>query len=258
MQLRIVTPPTVDPLELEVVKNHLKVDGAEDNTLISTLMKAALWAAEEATKRAFLTQTWRLYLDFATAKIELPRPPLQSIESIKTLSPTESIVDSTSDSCQAVLKIAGTNGFAAEDTIIIDRDGSREETKVVLSVQSGISLTLTTNLSEVHTADQADRVEKYTLVSRLNYTSFGSDNSPGIVQLRPGYTWPIHKGFASFIIEFKAGYGDERTDLPEKFTQGMLALIGHMYVNRGDEGVKKAAIEETLEIFFYPSRIRKI
>ncbi len=260
MQLKIITDPAAEPLLLEAVKNHLKVDGAEDNVLIKALIKSARLTAENETGRAFITQTWRLYLDVAYPEIEIPRPPLQSIESIKALSLTESIVDSTSASAQAVLEIADTSGFTVSDTVIINRDGSREEDKIILSIQDEISLTLTTNLDHEHTADQADRVEKYTLVSKAKYNVDLSVRSPGRVRLRSGYSWPAHRGFASFIIEFKAGYGDAGTDLPEGLLQGMFILIGHMYENRGDEGAVKArihAIEES-KIYFNPYRILKI
>ena len=74
-----------------------------------------------------------MYLDTAPQIIEIPKPPLQSIVSIKAISSVESIVDVTSALGQAVLSVASTTGFAVDDTIVINRDGDREEEKIILS-----------------------------------------------------------------------------------------------------------------------------
>jgi len=246
MFLKLITAPTTEPVTLATAKNRLKVDGGEDNALISALIKTARQRAEGVTNRALITQTWRMYLDKALPIIKIPKPPIQSVESIKTISATGSIVDGGSASGQAVLSVKSTSGFVADDLVVIDRDGLREEEKIVLSVQAGGSLTLTENLSETHTADQEDRIEKYSLVSKERYDVERPVKSPGRIKLRTGYNWPTHKEFASFIVEFKAGYGDAETDIPEEFIEGILQLIGHLYVNREAEKMPKGI----LELFF--------
>lgn len=70
-------------------------------------------------------------------------------------------VDETSADGQPVLKVAATDGFSEDDTVIINRGGDREEEKVIDTIQGGISLTMTENLEFEHTAVQADVVEKY-------------------------------------------------------------------------------------------------
>lgn len=98
----LVSPPAVEPVSLADAKAFLKVDSAQDDSLINTLIASARRSAEEYTKRAFITQTWRLTMDgfsdlTADARdmappgfvrsadgIELPRQPIQSVESIKT------------------------------------------------------------------------------------------------------------------------------------------------------------------------------
>jgi len=69
------------------MKNFLKVDGSADDTVIASYVKMATSYLEQYTNRAFLTSTWELSLDrkdVVGTSIELPRTPLQSIESIKT------------------------------------------------------------------------------------------------------------------------------------------------------------------------------
>lgn len=50
---------------------------------IADLIAAAREACEEYQNRAYLTQAWELWLDAWPPIITIPRPPLQSIESIK-------------------------------------------------------------------------------------------------------------------------------------------------------------------------------
>ena len=253
MRLKLITAPAAEPISLEGAKNHLKVDGAEDNALISALITTARQFAERDTKRAFITQTWKIYLDSVPTEIEIPKPPLQSVESIKTISMVESIVDLDSNAGQPVLSVTSTSGFAVDDTVVINREGIREEEKIILSIQEGISLTMTENLTNPHTKTQADRVEKYSLVSKDQYNVDLSENSKGRIKLRTGYNWPIHRGFASFLLEFKAGYGDSDTDVPEALRQGVLQLVGHLYENRGAEEIPKG-----IKALFWPYKILRI
>ena len=253
MKLKLKTGPAVEPVTLEEAKLHLRVDSGDDNALITALITTARELAERETHRAFITQTWQMYLDTAEAEIEIPKPPLQSIVSIKAIISTESYVDTTSALGQAVLSVASTTGFVAEDTIVINRDGTREEEKIILSVQDGVSLTLTTNLAKEHTADQADRVEKYKLVGIDRYRVDTSENSYGRVSLKIGSNWPTHRNFASFIVEFKVGYGDEAADVPDGLKQAILQLIASLYENR-----EVSDISGEVKFLLWPFKILRI
>lgn len=82
MYLRMVTPPAIEPITLEEAKQHMRVDGNDDDSLISALITAARQRAEEYTKRAFITQSWELALDSVSGKVYLPRPPIQAINGV--------------------------------------------------------------------------------------------------------------------------------------------------------------------------------
>lgn len=183
MRLKLKSAPAVEPVTLEVAKNHLRVDTSADDTLISSLITAARDLAERETRRAFITQTWQMYLDSVTAEFEIPKPPLQQVIDIKVIDDAgdESVVDST----------------------LYDVDWS--------------------------------------------------ENSPGRVKLKSGCSWPTHRGFASFIIEFKAGYGDSGDAVPRLLHQGILQLLSHLYDNRGSE-----KIPEGIKSFFWPFKILSI
>ena len=84
MALELVTAPTIEPVTLAEAKTHLRVDGADEETLISGLIKTAREWCEGYQNRAFIMQTWRLYLDeWPEEYIRVPRPPLASVTSIK-------------------------------------------------------------------------------------------------------------------------------------------------------------------------------
>jgi uncharacterized phiE125 gp8 family phage protein len=98
MSARLITAPALEPVTLAEAKLHLRVDGTDEDTLITPLIVAARQYAEHLTERALITQAWELVVDaFPSAEIRLPRPPLISITSVKyddtagverTLSPT--------------------------------------------------------------------------------------------------------------------------------------------------------------------------
>lgn len=84
--LDIVTAPASEPLTLAEVKLALRVDGSDDDSHITNLIKAARVMAEEYLKRSLITQTWQLQYDqFAPSVVALPRGPVQSVSSVKII-----------------------------------------------------------------------------------------------------------------------------------------------------------------------------
>jgi uncharacterized phiE125 gp8 family phage protein len=81
MALRLVTPPLIQPLTLEETKKHLRVEHDDEDTMIQTYIKAATSTCEIFTGRAFITQRWELVLDNFPGQIQVPKPPLQKIDS---------------------------------------------------------------------------------------------------------------------------------------------------------------------------------
>lgn len=82
--LKVITPPATEPLDLAEVHLHLREDLPDQDALITSLIAAAREYAEVFQKRALVTQTLELTLDgFPTWPISLPKPPLQSVSSVK-------------------------------------------------------------------------------------------------------------------------------------------------------------------------------
>lgn len=79
------------PLTLTYAKQHIRALGTTDDTLTTFRILAAAQFFEEQTGRQLLTATREAWLDAfpfvgfsgGTARIELPKPPLQSVVSVK-------------------------------------------------------------------------------------------------------------------------------------------------------------------------------
>jgi uncharacterized phiE125 gp8 family phage protein len=85
-----VVPPAREPLTLEEAKQHLRVDHTVEDSLILALITAARLRAENETNRLFITQDWKITLDgFPCYGLELPRTPVQSIQSIEYVDTAE-------------------------------------------------------------------------------------------------------------------------------------------------------------------------
>lgn len=84
MALKLVTAPATEPLTLTEAKTHLRVDGSDDDTYITSLITVARKYCEGFQNRAYITQTYDLTLDaFPINNITLKPPPIQSVTSIK-------------------------------------------------------------------------------------------------------------------------------------------------------------------------------
>lgn len=97
--MKLVTAPAAEPVTLTEAKSHLRVDIADDDTLIGGLITGAREHVESMTRRQLMPATWRLSLDAfpstyarrgawyrPTAEgtdIILPRPSLTAITHIK-------------------------------------------------------------------------------------------------------------------------------------------------------------------------------
>lgn len=84
MTYALVTPPAAEALTLADVKAHLRLDGADEDALLNSLIIAARQYLESLTGICLITQGFRLYLDCwpKTEVIQIAKGPLQVIESV--------------------------------------------------------------------------------------------------------------------------------------------------------------------------------
>lgn len=112
--------PSVEPVTLAEAKLHCKVDGTDDDTLITALIVAARQQAEHRTNRALITQQWEYTRDrwgsasilgnfefplktSITEHIELPKPSLVSVQSVKYLDDNGTLQTLASTEYQVVI-----------------------------------------------------------------------------------------------------------------------------------------------------------
>jgi len=84
MNVLLVTAPTLEPITVQEAKEHLYIDTADNDSYVSTVVKAATNHIENWTRRAIMTQTWDYWIDgFPSCNyITLPFGNLQSVTSI--------------------------------------------------------------------------------------------------------------------------------------------------------------------------------
>ncbi|MBS1348321.1 MAG: hypothetical protein HP052_02455 [Firmicutes bacterium] len=87
MKYIIVAEPTTEPVTLAEVKLFLRLlpDDTSEDDFISGLIAAAREYCENFTGRALATQTIMLYLDSIPSEVEVPMPPLQSVDKIEVI-----------------------------------------------------------------------------------------------------------------------------------------------------------------------------
>jgi len=84
MTAALITGPALEPVSLADVKAHLRIDLDEDDALLTAAITSARIHVEAATRRQFIRQNWRIYLDEwpAGRAIELPVAPLIAVNAV--------------------------------------------------------------------------------------------------------------------------------------------------------------------------------
>ena len=169
MDWKVTTAPAIEPITLTEAKLHLRVDGTDDDALITSLLKSAREWCELYQSRAYIEQSITAKLDCFADTIVMPMTPLISVTSIKYI-----------------------------DT-------------------NGIQQTLAASYYNVDTTSE-----------------------PGKITLAYNMSWPtIRDQHHAIEIIYKAGYGDEVGDVPEKIKAAIKLLLGHLYEHREDVSTLK-------------------
>ncbi len=83
MTLLLVTGPTDEPVTLDEARAHLRLDATSEDGLLTALLTAARASLEAETRRAFMTQSWRLILDeWPGATVTLPIAPASAVTAV--------------------------------------------------------------------------------------------------------------------------------------------------------------------------------
>jgi uncharacterized phiE125 gp8 family phage protein len=76
---------TADIVTLSQVKNYMRIDFDDDDTLITTIISSAITLAEKYMNRDLLTTTWVRYIPSFVDDLTLRRGKFQSVDSVEYL-----------------------------------------------------------------------------------------------------------------------------------------------------------------------------
>jgi uncharacterized phiE125 gp8 family phage protein len=80
----VVTAPSVEPVTLREVKDHLRLEHSDHDTMLESLIQSSREWVESVTGRALVQQTRKAqYREWPRYAFELPYPPLQSVSSVQ-------------------------------------------------------------------------------------------------------------------------------------------------------------------------------
>lgn len=107
MGLVLTAAPAVEPLTVDEVKAHLRIDHSDEDMLLASLIASSRLHIEAALDLALISQSWSWALDAwpDPRALELPLRPVQSVEAIRVaaedgtmvqLSPDRFLVDGAS------------------------------------------------------------------------------------------------------------------------------------------------------------------
>jgi len=82
IQSKVITQPQSEPVTVAEARQHLRIDGTDEDTYIDILIKVARQLCEQYSGLSFITQQREIKLDrFPCAKtIEIPYGPVQTID----------------------------------------------------------------------------------------------------------------------------------------------------------------------------------
>lgn len=91
MALVMTAAPEAEPISLAEAKAHLRIDGSDEDALLTSLIVAARMLVERTLGLALITQGWLLYLDGAprSAFIALPIAPVQAVTAVRVYGPDD-------------------------------------------------------------------------------------------------------------------------------------------------------------------------
>lgn len=227
MTLVLITPPAAEPVSLPEAKAHLRVDTADDDSLITALIAAAREYCEGFQNRAYVTQTWQLWLDAwpKGSEIRIPRPPLQAVNGVKyygadnteyVLPPADYFVDTRSEPGRIVLACG------------------KSWPSVTLRPANAVCVEFVAG----HKSYQGTVNTEGTSVTRVSGDEFNTKWAKQKTIVINGVVYRISSvasGDSLTLVNTagnQSGVSYEANDVPERVKQAILLLVGHWYETR--------------------------
>lgn len=111
--LERVSLPASEPITLAEAKLFLRVDGTEDDALITDIISAVREVAEQHLRASLVTQSWMLaFDDAAPEKTELSMGPVVSVTSVKLVQ---------ADASESVMSASLYHLSSTRDVLVFDQ-----------------------------------------------------------------------------------------------------------------------------------------
>jgi hypothetical protein len=220
--LKLVTAPALEPLTLEQIKDHLRLDSTDQDLMLGSLIKAARRWTEHFLSRCLIEQTWDLLFTngFPAFTGWDTGLPAQYVTFGRTGLPFVHCLNEIRIP-RAPLKATG--GIVSVK--YLDATGAQ-----------------------------------ITLVAGTDYV-VGARSEPAIIAPAYGKSWPATRNYLDATgnypaeVRFIAGYGAAGSAVPENFRQAMLLLVGHWFENREEvSGSSLASIPKGVEALLWQDR----
>tara|TARA_R100000655_G_scaffold31221_1_gene62684 strand:- start:20753 stop:21409 length:657 start_codon:yes stop_codon:yes gene_type:complete len=196
IKLNLNTSPTAtDLLSLADVKTFLRVTNTSEDTLITSLIGAAIDVAQNYTNSRFLETEYTLYMETWTDIY-------------------------VSNSYQQALN----NGVYITNGGYVGKDGLNQ---IVLPYAPLASIT--------HVKYYDNTGTQQTMTAATDYSVHNFINQKGFIEIMDGISLPTLDDRADAVeIKFKAGYGTSADDVPDAIKSAIQLIIGFMYEKRED------------------------
>lgn len=205
----LVTAPTVEPVTVTEAKLFARIDTTADDSIVNDLIAAARKRCEQWRGRAFLTQTWNLFLDTFPHKD-------QGIFRDPSFTPL---------GAQYRGNYASSYGW--------------HQPPILLPIAPVLSVT-----SVIYTPFGLSPV---TLDPSKYVVDLSNVYAPRIAP-QFGQMWPtdLLVSLNGVQVQFVAGFGPNPTDVPEQLRLAIKQLVAFWYVNRDALGEVPAAVDQML------------
>lgn len=261
-------PPYAEPVSLDEMKLHLRVDIDDDDTLITSIILAAREQVETVTQRQLVAATWKLYLDEfpCTSSVDvfggvirLGHSPVMLVDSIQ-------YVD--------------TNGVTQTlATSVYTVDVNTEPARIVLAYNqvwpatraqlNAVTITYISGHATPFTRSDNDLIMKggqYAVGERVRLTNSGGA-LPGGLAVNTDYLivtaaaiTRVTDDDGSAIALSSAGTGTHFVNsVPEQARQAMKIIAGDMYeVREASASAVKPGTWLTVERLLWPLRVMEM
>ena len=199
VKLNLISAPTASTLiPTSTAKGFLRVTHSADDTLIGTLVTAAMEVAQNYTNTKFLEYEYKLTME----------------------SWDDVYVSNVNDSYlyrNVILNLNTYGGFYSRYTGL---------SQIVLPYPPLVSIT---HLKYYDTSNA------HQTWSSSNYNTGTFINQKGFIEVKDGVSTPdLYNRADAIEIQFKCGYGTSASDVPDAIKQAILLIVGKMYELRED------------------------